>query len=74
MEITNFFLSQKLILYLCRYKIDMQGILVTIIFVAALAYLGFILYKNFKGEAGCSTNCGCDSPVHQFKKKAEAKS
>ncbi|MEP2771160.1 MAG: FeoB-associated Cys-rich membrane protein [Fulvivirga sp.] len=52
----------------------MQGILVTIIFVAALAYLGFILYKNFKGEAGCSTNCGCDSPVHQFKKKAEAKS
>jgi len=49
----------------------MQQLLVIILFLAAVAYLGFILYKNFKGEAGCSDNCGCDSPVHNFKKHAE---
>ncbi|MDX1627435.1 MAG: hypothetical protein R3345_01980 [Fulvivirga sp.] len=53
--------------------IVMQELLIVILFLGALTYLGILLYKSFKGDAGCSTNCGCDSPVHDYKKKLEKK-
>lgn len=47
----------------------MQEVLIIVLFLAALAYLGNMLYKQTKGDSGCSTNCGCDSsPVANFKK------
>ena len=40
-------------------------------FLAALGYLGYIAYRQFMVKDGCAKNCGCDSPVHQFRKRAK---
>ena len=45
-----------------------QQIIIGLLFLGALIYLGNLLYKHFKGDAGCSKGCGCDSPVHQMQK------
>jgi hypothetical protein len=46
----------------------MENLLIGVMFFAAVAYVGKSVYNSYKGEAGCSKGCGCDSPVHQFKK------
>jgi bacterioferritin-associated ferredoxin len=35
-----------------------QEILLVVVFVAALAYLGFIVYKSFQSKSGCASGCG----------------
>jgi hypothetical protein len=45
-----------------------EELLIGVIFLAAVAYVGRSIYNSYKGESGCSKGCGCDSPVHQFKK------
>ncbi|ELR72253.1 hypothetical protein C900_01807 [Fulvivirga imtechensis AK7] len=53
----------------------MQEVLIIILFLGALAYLGNMLYKQTRGNSGCSSNCGCDSaPVANFKKVQNNKS
>ncbi len=45
----------------------MQEIIVILIFAAAVAYLGRLLYRNFTSDAGCPSGCGSCSTV-DFKK------
>lgn len=44
----------------------MQEVIIIILFLGALVYLGNLLYKHIKGDAGCASNC-CDSPVKNLK-------
>ncbi|MDF3079069.1 MAG: hypothetical protein K0S09_2958 [Sphingobacteriaceae bacterium] len=37
---------------------QVQTILVALLFVAALAYVGRSLYKTLKSKKGCASNCG----------------
>jgi len=46
----------------------MQEAIILILFAGALFYVGRTLFKSTKAEGGCSTNCGCDSPVKHLKK------
>lgn len=50
-----------------------EGIIISILFVAAVFYVSKTIYKSYKGESGCSDNCGCDFPVHQMKEMAKPK-
>lgn len=36
----------------------LQEILLVVVFVAALSYLGFIVYKSFQAKSGCASGCG----------------
>jgi len=51
-----------------------QEILVTIIFLGALAYLGHIVYKQFQAKSACATGCGKCSAVDFKKIEVELKS
>ena len=35
-----------------------QHIIIAALFLAALAYLGYMVYKNFQSRSGCSSGCG----------------
>jgi hypothetical protein len=37
---------------------DMQTILVALIFAAALFYVGRIIYRSVSSKSGCASNCG----------------
>ena len=45
----------------------MQEIIVILIFVAALTYLGRLLYRNFTTDSGCPKGCGSCNTI-DFKK------
>ena len=40
---------------------DVQPLLVTILFLAAVAYLGRLVYQSFKGKAHCASGCNACS-------------
>ena len=43
---------------------NIQAIIVTIIVLAALAYIGQILWrktKSFSSKSGCDSGCGCEA-------------
>ena len=44
-----------------------QEIVVALIFIAALVYLGRLVYRSFTAKSGCPTGCGSCSAV-DFKK------
>jgi len=44
-----------------------QGILVALIFLGAVAYLGWVIYRQLQAKATCATGCGKCSVV-DFKK------
>ena len=44
-----------------------QEIIVILIFIAALVYLGRLVYRSFTTDAGCPKGCGSCSAV-DFKK------
>ena len=44
-----------------------QEIIVVLIFIAALGYLGRLVYRNFTADAGCPKGCGSCSTI-DFKK------
>ena len=48
-----------------------QQILIVLIFIAAVAYVGYMIYKSFT-EAECSSGCG-KCAVAEFKKSKESK-
>jgi hypothetical protein len=35
-----------------------QSILVAVIFIAALAYVGRLIFKSFESKSACSSGCG----------------
>jgi len=35
-----------------------QQVIIAILFLAALAYLGYIIYKSFQASSGCASGCG----------------
>lgn len=39
---------------------DVQVIIVAILFIAAAVYLFRMLYKSLTAKKGCGTNCKCD--------------
>jgi hypothetical protein len=45
----------------------MQEIIVILIFIAAAAYLGRLVYRNFTADSGCPKGCGSCSTI-DFKK------
>jgi len=50
-----------------------QGILVALIFVGAVAYLGRIIYQQLQANATCATGCGKCSVVDFKKIEADLK-
>lgn len=38
---------------------NIQVIIVLVLFVAALVYLGRSILKSFRAKKGCGTNCKC---------------
>jgi bacterioferritin-associated ferredoxin len=51
-----------------------QGILVALLFVGAVAYLGWIVYKQLQAKSACAAGCGKCSVVDFKKIEAELKS
>lgn len=45
----------------------MQQVIIAVLFVAALVYLGRIIYKSFQSKPGCSTGCGCGVDFNKLK-------
>jgi hypothetical protein len=35
-----------------------QQVLIILLFTAAVAYLGRLIYKSFQAKSGCATGCG----------------
>jgi hypothetical protein len=51
-----------------------QLIIIGILFLAALAYLGYSIYKNFRADAGCSSGCtSCGIDIGKIRKELEEK-
>jgi hypothetical protein len=40
-----------------------QILIVGLLFAGAIAHLGWIFYKSWKGEKSCAKGCGCDAAV-----------
>jgi bacterioferritin-associated ferredoxin len=36
----------------------LQQVLVGLIFLGAIAYIGWIVYKSFQAKTGCASGCG----------------
>jgi FeoB-associated Cys-rich membrane protein len=36
----------------------LQQIVLILIFLAAVAYVGFMLYRSFQAKSGCASGCG----------------
>jgi hypothetical protein len=49
----------------------LQEILIALIFIAAVFYLGRLIYKNFRSETACSSGCGKCSVVDSLKVKRQ---
>ena len=48
-----------------------QQIIIIALFLAALGYLGFIVYKSFT-DSGCSSGCGaCGLDIKKIRKNLE---
>ncbi len=51
-----------------------QLLIIGILFLAALAYLGYAIYKSFRADAGCSSGCtSCGIDISKIKKDLEQK-
>lgn len=51
-----------------------QLIIIGILFLAALVYLGYVIYKNFRANTGCSSGCGsCGIDINKIQKELERK-
>lgn len=51
-----------------------QLAIIAILFLSALAYLGYAVYKNFRADAGCSSGCtSCGIDISKIKKELEQK-
>jgi len=52
----------------------LQNIVVLIIFLGALAYVGWLIYKSFQAKAGCASGCGkCGVDFKKIEKQIQQK-
>jgi hypothetical protein len=55
----NFFMPGCVIMPDYVFLLMLQSILILLIFIAAMIYLGRILYRSFfRADGGCATACG----------------
>lgn len=51
-----------------------QQLIIAVLFLAALAYLGYIVYKSFHAKSGCSSGCGsCGIDFDKLRKELKNK-
>lgn len=51
-----------------------QLVVIGVLFLAALIYLGYSVYKSFRADAGCSSGCGsCGIDLSKIRKEIEQK-
>lgn len=52
-----------------------QQIIILLVFIAALAYIGRMLYRNFAAKSGCASGCGSCSTIdfNKIQKELEKK-
>lgn len=51
-----------------------QLAIIGILFLSALAYLGYTIYKNFRADSGCPSGCGsCGIDINKIRKELEQK-
>jgi hypothetical protein len=51
-----------------------QHIIIALLFLAALAYVGYIIYKSFQAGSGCSSGCGsCGIDLRKIEKDLQKK-
>ena len=51
-----------------------QAVLIGVLFLAAVIYLGYSVYKNFRADAGCSSGCSaCGIDLSKILKEIEQK-
>lgn len=49
-----------------------QTVIIILLFVAAAAYLGNLVYKSFRARSGCSSGCGsCGIDFSKLEKEIE---
>ena len=52
-----------------------QQIIILLLFAAAVAYLGHLVYKNFRARSGCASGCGsCGIDFNKLQKAIDKKS
>lgn len=51
----------------------LQQIIVILIFLGALTYVGWMIYKSFQAKSGCATGCGKCGAVDFQKIEAQIK-
>lgn len=52
-----------------------QELIIAVLFLAAVAYLGYLVYKNFQARSGCSSGCGsCGIDFSKIEKNLQKKS
>ncbi|MDQ2656265.1 MAG: FeoB-associated Cys-rich membrane protein [Bacteroidota bacterium] len=55
-----------------------QNLIILLLFLAAIAYLGYVIYQNFRMRSGCPSGCGScgidfDKIRRELAKKAVSK-
>jgi hypothetical protein len=51
-----------------------QNLIIVLLFIAALGYLGRLVYKNFQAKSNCSSGCGsCGIDFSKIQKDLERK-
>jgi len=51
-----------------------QHIIIVLLFLAAVAYLGYMIFKNFRMSSGCPSGCGsCGIDFSKIQKDLQKK-
>lgn len=51
-----------------------QQLIIAILFLAALGYVGYLIYKSFLAKSGCTTGCGsCGIDFNKIEKELQEK-
>lgn len=51
-----------------------QEIIILVLFIAAVAYLGYLVFKNFQARSGCASGCGsCGVDFRKLQKEIDKK-
>lgn len=51
---------------------DIQEIVVIVLFIAALIYVARIVYRSFQAKSACGSSCKCDVDFSAIEAKKEA--
>jgi hypothetical protein len=54
----NYFSSNAVLTVNCYFYAMLQQAFIVVIFVAAIIYLGSVIYKIFRAKSGCASGCG----------------